>query len=129
VDLRLYLAVGAGAALGGILRFALTQLVIARAGLGLAFYATLFINVSGSFAIGVVAAVAQTRPGFSPVLRTFLATGILGGYTTFSTFSLETVSLWNGGAGALAAGYALGSLVLGVAAAVGGLATGRALAS
>ena len=122
------MAVGAGAALGGIARLAITQLVIARAGLGLAFYATLFINVSGSFLIGVVVALAQTRPGFSPLLRLFLATGILGGYTTFSTFSLEAMSLGSTGSMPMAIGYVLGSVVLGIAAAMGGMAAVRALA-
>lgn len=128
MEWRTIVAVGVGAAAGGILRLVLTQVVVARAGIGLAFYATLAINVTGSFAIGVVAALAQAKPGFSPLLRAFLATGILGGYTTFSTFSLEAVSLASGGAWATAAGYVAASLALGMAAAFGGLAVGRAVA-
>jgi len=127
VEWRAILAVGAGAALGGIARLLITQLVIARA-IGSAFYATLFINVTGSFLIGLVISIAATRPGFSPLLRLFLATGILGGYTTFSTFSLEATSLWNAGSTLTAAGYVLGSVALGILAAIGGLAAGRALA-
>ncbi|MBD5634521.1 MAG: CrcB family protein [Candidatus Eremiobacteraeota bacterium] len=127
MEVRTILVVALGAALGGVARLLITQLVIIRAGAGLAFTATLFINVTGSFAIGVVAALAQTRPGFSPLMRAFLATGILGGYTTFSTFSLETASLAGSGANATAAGYVVASVALGILAAFGGLATGRAL--
>jgi CrcB protein len=128
VELRTVLAVGFGAALGGMARLVITQLVVARAGVSNAFYATLFINVTGSFFIGVVAGLAQSIPGFPPVLRLFLATGIIGGYTTFSAFALEALSLGSAGSLATAIGYALGSVVLGVVAAFGGLATGRVLA-
>jgi fluoride exporter len=122
------LAVGGGAALGGILRLLITQLVVARAGAGNAFYATLFINVSGSFLIGVVLELAQTRGDVQPLWRLFLATGILGGYTTFSTFSYEALALASGGAAVTAALYVLGSVALGIAAAYGGIAAVRALA-
>jgi CrcB protein len=128
MDVRTVLAVGFGAALGGMARLAITQLVVARAGVANAFYATLFINVTGSFLIGVVAGLAQSIPGFPPVLRLFLATGIIGGYTTFSAFSLEALSLGTAGSLATAIGYAIGSVVLGIAAAFAGLATGRVLA-
>jgi CrcB protein len=128
VELRTVLAVGFGAALGGMARLVITQLVVARAGVSNAFYATLFINVTGSFLIGVVAGLAQSIPGFPPVLRLFLATGIIGGYTTFSAFALEALSLGSAGSLATAIGYAIGSVVLGVVAAFGGLATGRVLA-
>jgi CrcB protein len=128
MDVRTVLAVGLGAALGGMARLVITQLVVARAGVANAFYATLFINVTGSFLIGVVAGLAQSIPGFPPVLRLFLATGIIGGYTTFSAFSLEALSLGTAGSLATAIGYAIGSVVLGIAAAFAGLATGRVLA-
>jgi CrcB protein len=129
ISIPALVAVAVGAAIGGTLRFAITQLVVARAGPGLAFYATLAINATGSFAIGVVAALAQTQPGFSPLMRLFLAVGVLGGYTTFSSFSLEVVSLASGGAAFSALGYAVASVVLGIVAAFAGLATGRAIAS
>ncbi len=122
------LAVGGGAALGGILRLLITQLVVARAGAGSAFYATLFINVSGSFLIGVVLELAQTRGDVQPLWRLFLATGILGGYTTFSTFSYETLALASAGAALTATLYVLGSVALGIVAAYGGIAAVRALA-
>ena len=128
IDLRVIAAVGIGAAFGGILRLLVTQLVVARAGAGFGFYATLFINVSGSFLIGVVIEMAQTRANVSPLWRYFLATGILGGYTTFSTFSFEALSLATGGFAITSVMYVVGSVVLGIAGAYGGIVTARALA-
>jgi fluoride exporter len=128
IDVRVIAAVGVGAALGGILRLLVTQLVVARAGAGYGFYATLFINVSGSFLIGVVIEMAQTRANVSPLWRYFLATGILGGYTTFSTFSYEALSLATGGFAVTSLLYMLGSVGLGIAAAFGGIVSARALA-
>jgi CrcB protein len=87
----------------------------------------MFINVSGSFLIGIVVELAQTRVGFPPLWRYFLATGILGGYTTFSTFSYEAFVLASDGLYASATGYVLGSVALGIAGAVGGIALVRTL--
>ncbi len=128
IDLRVIAAVGVGAALGGIFRLLVTQLVVARAGAGYGFYATMFINVSGLFLIGVVIEMGQTRAHVSPLWRYFLATGILGGYTTFSTFSYEALSLWTGGFMFTSFMYIAGSVVLGIAGAFGGIVTARALA-
>jgi CrcB protein len=126
-ELRTVLAVGLGAALGGIGRLLLTQFVVARGGLSTAPYATMFINVSGSFLIGVIIELAQRRAGIPPVWRYFLATGVLGGYTTFSTFSFEALSYWAGGLQLNAVLYVMGSVVLGIAAAVAGIFAARAL--
>jgi fluoride exporter len=128
IDVKVIAAVGAGAAIGGILRLLVTQLVVARAGAGYGFYATLLINVSGSFLIGVVIEMAQTRANISPIWRYFLATGILGGYTTFSTFSYEALTLAAGGFGITSLFYVVGSVGLGIAAAFGGIVSARALA-
>jgi CrcB protein len=125
-DWRTIAVVGVGAAIGGVLRLLVTQLVVARAGAPYVAYATLFINVSGSFLIGVVLGVAQARTDLSPLWRFFLATGILGGYTTFSTFSYEALTLGTSGSGLAAAAYAIGSITLGIAGAYAGLATARA---
>ena len=127
-DLRLTLVVGLGAAIGGIARLLVTQIVVARAGMAYGPVATMIINVTGSFLIGIVIETAQTRAGFPPIWRFFLATGILGGYTTFSTFSLEALALGTAGPLLTAAAYTIGSVVLGIAAAFGGIATARALA-
>ncbi len=118
--------VALGAALGGVARLLVTALVVARAGASATPLATLAINVSGSLLIGVVVGALQARTDLSPLWRLFLATGILGGFTTFSTFSLDIVSLGTAGAG-LAATYALGSVALGIGGAIAGLAIGRAL--
>lgn len=128
IDARVILTVGLGAAIGGILRLLVTQLVVARAGAGFAPIATMIINVSGSFLIGIVIETAGTRTDLSPLWRYFLATGILGGYTTFSTFSFEALTLASGGLALTSLLYVLGSIVLGLAAAFGGVVTARALA-
>ena len=129
IDLRVLLTVGLGAAIGGMLRLLVTQAVVARAGAGYAQYATLFINVSGSFLIGVVIEIAQTRADISPLWRYFLATGILGGYTTFSTFSFEALTLASGGLLWSAFGYVAGSVVLGIGGAILGVMSVRLLAA
>jgi fluoride exporter len=128
IDLRVIAAVGIGAAVGGILRLLVTQFVVARAGAGFGFYATLFINVSGSFLIGVVIEMAQTRANVSPLWRYFLATGVLGGYTTFSTFSYEAFDLATNGFALTSLLYVAGSVLLGIVAAFGGIVSARALA-
>ena len=128
IDVRVIAAVGIGAALGGIMRLVVTQLVVARAGAGYGFYATLFINVTGSFLIGLVIETAQTRANVSPLWRYFLATGVLGGYTTFSTFSYEALTLATGGFALTSLLYVVGSVGLGIAGAFGGIVTARALA-
>ena len=120
------MAVGAG--VGGVLRLLVTQFVIARLGLGSAFYATLFINVSGSFLIGLVLEIAQLRAGANPLWRYFLATGILGGYTTFSTFSFEAYALFNGALGMTAIVYVVASVALGILGALFGINAGKAIA-
>jgi CrcB protein len=128
MDVRTLAVIGAGAALGGMLRFLVTQAVVGRVGAGYAQYATLFINVSGSFAIGIVLGLAQTRSDFPPLWRYFLATGILGGYTTFSTFSFEALTLATTGFAPLAALYVIGSVVLGIGGATLGVFATRVLA-
>jgi CrcB protein len=87
---------------------------------------TFAINLTGSFAIGIVAELALTRAfGISAEVRTFLVVGVLGGYTTFSSFALESLNLLRDGAPLTALGYSLGSLVLGVMAAYAGLVIAR----
>ena len=121
------LAVGLGAALGGIARLWITNLVVARAGVTGAPYATMFINISGSFLIGIVIELARTRLGLPPLFRLFLATGILGGYTTFSTFSYEAFILGTSGLTVTALVYVVGSVLLGIVGALSGVATARAI--
>ena len=88
---------------------------------------TLAINVVGSLLMGVVAGWFLLRGDPLPAWRLFLATGVLGGFTTFSAFSLEAVQLWQRGQAGLAALYVGGSVLLSLAALCAGLALTRAL--
>ena len=88
-------------------------------------WATFLVNVTGCLFIGVLLAVLLARFPRSPWLRPFLAVGVLGGYTTYSTFAVEAVRLAEGGRPGLAAGYVLASVIGGVAAVVAGLLAGR----
>ncbi len=90
----LYLAVALGSAVGGTLRWGLSVLMLVEMGPGFP-WGTLLVNVSGSFLIGVYAALSGPAGRFraSPLQRHFVMTGLLGGYTTFSIFSLETIRL------------------------------------
>ena len=89
-----YLWVALGGALGSVLRFGLNGLISARFGETFP-WGTLIINVTGSFLIGVFAAFADPDGRYlvSPGLRQFLMMGVCGGYTTFSSFSLQTLNL------------------------------------
>jgi CrcB protein len=79
-------------------------------------YANFIINISGSFLIGLLAELFEARVLVSPTTRAALFTGVLGGYTTFSSFSLETLSLLRNGEIWLALANSLGSVLLGLVA-------------
>ena len=123
------LAVVAGGGIGSLLRYVLTFAISQRLGPGFPWW-TFIINITGSFVIGIVSEMTQTRvfPG-APLLRIFLMTGVLGGYTTFSTYSLETLQLAGDRAVLLAFAYAIGSVVLGVACAFGGIILARSFST
>jgi fluoride exporter len=74
-------------------------------------WATLAINIAGSFAIGVLWGVGQHQPWFDNWGRYLVVTGVLGGFTTFSAFSLETVALLESGRHAQALGYVVASVL------------------
>lgn len=123
-----YLLVFLGAGMGGAMRHGV-NLAAARA-LGPAFpWGTLGVNVVGSFAMGLLAGYLAHRAtaDWTHSARLFLGTGVLGGFTTFSAFSLDVMVLWERGQAGLAAGYVLGSVLLSIAAIVAGLALVRAL--
>ena len=103
-----------GAGLGGCLRHALNLFCQGRGWVALP-YATGVINLSGSALMGFAVAYFASRGQHSPGALLFLTTGMLGGYTTFSTYSLETVLLLQRGKWTMAVTYALGSVALGVA--------------
>jgi CrcB protein len=129
LDLRVIFVVAGGAAIGGVLRLLITQFVVGRFGVACAFYATLFINVSGSFLIGVVIENSQLRSGIDPLWRYFLATGILGGYTTFSTFSYEALMLGTGASPLVGIGYVVASVLFGIVGTFLGISTARHFSS
>jgi fluoride exporter len=116
IDLRTVLAVALGSAIGGSCRYLIGVWFVQRYGPGFPL-GTLFINVSGSLLIGFVAELSQTRAlGITPFVRIALATGLIGGYTTFSSYIFEAVTLSGEGRRGIALLYALGSIVLGVGA-------------
>jgi len=107
-------AVAAGGAAGALLRFGVSS--GADRLLGRAFpWSTLLINVTGSLALGALYALLVERELFSPALRGLLMVGLLGAFTTFSTFSLETVHLLERGELARALAYVAASVLLCVA--------------
>ncbi|MEO6230370.1 MAG: fluoride efflux transporter CrcB [Ferruginibacter sp.] len=110
--IRSFLLIGLGGALGTMLRFG-TSLLIGFKSYPLA---TLLVNVAGSFIIGLVMAYSLKSDSFALNWRLFLATGLCGGFTTFSAFSLENLLLLQNGKLGLFVLYAVGSLVLGIAA-------------
>lgn len=125
--MALTLWVGIGGAIGAILRHFLNIVIARVAGSDFPWH-TMLINISGSFAMGLLIALMAQRWNVSNELRAFLTTGILGGYTTFSAFSLDFAFLVERKAYMLAGAYALGSVVVSLAAIFIGLALGRAVA-
>ena len=121
-----FLLVFVGGGLGSAARYGVGLLALRLVGNGFP-WGTFAINVVGSFAMGVVAEYFALKSGMSQPLRLFLTTGIIGGFTTFSTFSLETALLYEHGEAGTALLYVLGSVTIGVAALFGGLALVRAL--
>ena len=130
--MRLLLLACAGGAIGAGLRFLVNQAFAGPQVSGglLAFpWATLTVNVVGSFLMGVVIVLIGERLGGSPEWRTFLATGILGGFTTFSAFSVDMLTLvtFEGVLGPRFLFYVFGSVLLGFAALLAGLWLTRAV--
>jgi CrcB protein len=115
----LALLVAAAAALGACGRYVLDILIQRRHSTGLP-WGTLVINVSGSFALGLVIGLAMHH-GLDTHAGTVLGTGLLGGYTTWSTFTWETFALAEQGRLVAAASNVVGSLAVGLAAAAAGL--------
>jgi CrcB protein len=116
-----FLVVFLGGGIGAALRHGV-NLACARL-LGLSFpWGTLFVNVTGSLVMGLLAAYFAFKGGASQHVRLLLTTGVLGGYTTFSAFSLDVALLYERGEIALAVGYVLISVVLSVAGLFLGLA-------
>jgi CrcB protein len=120
-NLMRYVAVLAGGAFGTGLRYFLSTMIYSNIRQPTFPYANLVINVSGSFMIGLLAELFDTRLLVSPTIRIALLTGVLGGYTTFSSFSFETYELLRDGELWRGALNASASLLLGLAAVWGGV--------
>lgn len=119
-----YLIVFLGAGIGGALRHGVNVGAARLLGYGFPF-GTLIVNVAGSFLMGLFAGYFAFRPGIGQHIRLFLTTGILGGFTTFSAFSLDAALLIERHNYGLAAGYMVGSVAASVSALFFGLALFR----
>jgi CrcB protein len=121
------LAIAIGGGLGSLARHYLSTAIYAVTG-GTFPWGILAVNVVGGFAMGLIVELSALKLNLSPELRAFLTTGILGGFTTFSAFSLDTAVLIQRGDWAGAGSYMVGSVVLSVAALFAGLWLVRAFA-
>ena len=117
--------VALGGAIGSVLRWLTVVIMAQRYGAGFP-WGTVAVNVAGSFVIGAIAEWAAGGVlGVTPTVRLFVATGVLGGFTTFSSFSLDTLTLARDGDAALALAYVAGSVLLSLGAAYAGMIAAR----
>lgn len=123
---KLLIMAASGGAIGAGARY-LTGVAVTRlVGHASAFpWATLTVNVLGSFLMGIIIELLALRFSASAEMRTFLTTGVLGGFTTFSTFSLDVATLIERKAGVLAAVYIAASVALSILALFAGLKVAR----
>lgn len=122
------LAVAAGGALGSVARYLCVGWVMALVGTPGGFpWGTLAVNAVGGLIMGALVEAMARGTGVSAELRAFLAVGVLGGFTTFSSFSLEVVLLWQRGEPAQAGAYVVASVALAVGGLLLGLQTVKAL--
>lgn len=108
-------AIAVGGALGAVLRYGVNMGALKLLGPGFP-WGTLVVNILGSFIMGALIALFAHVWQPSHAMKVFLLTGLLGAFTTFSTFSLDVSTLWERGALLPAAGYITGSVVLSIAA-------------
>ena len=127
IDWRMSLAVLAGGGIGALCRYIIGAAFVQRLGPGFP-YGTLVINLLGCFLIGILAQLAITRSiAVTPIVRAFLVVGVLGGFTTFSSFAYETVTLLDEAAALPALLYVCGSVLGGILAAFAGIAIVRSV--
>jgi fluoride exporter len=124
-----FFLVGVGGSFGAMLRHAANIGAAHLFGPGLP-WGTLFVNVAGSLAMGLLVGglLQMDNAALARDLRLLLATGVLGGFTTFSAFSLDTWLLWDERGAGIAMAYAAGSVLLSVAGLAAGLVFWRGLA-
>lgn len=121
-----YLIVFLGGGIGAALRHGVNRAALAW--FGPAFpYGTLFVNVAGGVLMGMLAELLLMKGGGSQEWRLFLVTGVLGGFTTFSAFSLDTAVMWQRGDHLVAVGYVAASVLLSIGGLFLGLAAARAM--
>lgn len=114
------LMVALGGALGSLARYFVAGAVQPAWWPGFPF-GIFVVNITGGLVMGLIAGLAALKLNLTPEMRAFLTTGILGGYTTFSTFSLDSAMLMERGAYVQAGAYVVGSVVLSILALFGGL--------
>lgn len=122
MSVQMLVAVAAGGALGAVGRY----LVMPGVGHGFP-YGTLAVNLIGSFALGALIEISALAWSPSEEMRAFLAAGVLGAFTTFSTFSMDTVVLWERGEFVGAGIYVVCSVALGVCGLIAGMSVFRAI--
>jgi CrcB protein len=120
-----FLAVAVGGAIGSALRYGVSLWAARAIGAGFPL-GTLIVNVTGCLIAGILFGLVEERAGFSPLVRILLLTGFVGGFTTFSTFALETVTLMQDGTWALALASFMANNLAGGAFALAGIYLGRA---
>ncbi|MCU9848409.1 fluoride efflux transporter CrcB [Defluviimonas sp. WL0024] len=118
------LQVALGGAIGASARYMTNVAAMRLIGPGFP-WGTVTVNVVGSFLMGALVVFLAHRDGMR--LAPFLMTGVLGGFTTFSAFSLDALTIWERGQTMLAAAYVLGSVTLSLAAIVAGMAAVRGI--
>ena len=120
-----YLLVALGGAIGAAMRHGVNRYALTHWGAAFP-YGTLVVNVAGGVLIGVAAAIFMARGGGSGGWSLFVVTGVLGGFTTFSAFSLEAALMWQRGDYALLSSYVLASVLLSIGGLLAGLAVTQA---
>jgi fluoride exporter len=121
--------VGVGGFIGSALRFVVSGWVQRLAAASVMPYGTLVVNVFGCLALGLLGGIAEHRQMLEPAQRLFLMVGVLGGFTTFSTFAFESVALMQDAQLAKAALNTLAQIVLGFGAAFAGYILARVLSA
>ncbi len=120
----IWIAVAAGGAVGAMARHGVSRAALHLLGPNFP-WGTLVANVTGSFMMGLAIVWLSRHEPQQPLVRAFLTVGLLGAFTTFSTFSLDVVSLYRDRTVMIAASYFLASVILSVLGLLGGLGAGR----
>lgn len=121
-----WVAVAGGGAIGAVARYGVSRASVHMLGPNFP-WGTLFANVFGSFVMGLLIVWLTKHEPQNAALRAFLTVGLLGAFTTFSTFSLDVVTLYRDRTLEIAAGYLMASVVLAVGGLIAGLMLGRQL--